>query len=68
VKKADHWRAIFLSRMFNIIFFAASHNDVVFASSDIARSQIETFFTILSENEIEIFGYFIWRGLFTYCF
>jgi hypothetical protein len=37
-----------------MIFFAASHNDVVFASSDIAGSQIETFFTILSENEMII--------------
>jgi hypothetical protein len=64
VKKAGLWRAIFLSHMFNMIFFAASHNDVAFAFSDIARSQIETFFTILSENEMMIFGYFIWRGLF----
>jgi hypothetical protein len=48
-----------------MIFFAASHNnDVVFASTNIARSQIETFFAILSENEMIIFGYFIWRGYF----
>jgi hypothetical protein len=41
-----------------MIFFAASNNDVVFASTDIAGSQIETFFTILSENEMIIFWLF----------